>query len=49
VAGLFNNLQHGVQPVANVELKNLSSIRIDRTSADLQQLVDIYSSVDSSD
>jgi hypothetical protein len=41
VAGLLNNLKDSVQAVANVELQNLSSIRIDRTSADLQQLVDM--------
>ena len=36
VARLFDHLKNNVQPVANVELNDLASIRIDRTTADLE-------------
>ena len=49
VAGLLDDFQHGVQSVADVELQDLSTIRIDRTSADLQELVDLNRCVDRAD
>ena len=49
VAGFFNNLKHDIQAVADIELQNLPSIRIDRASANLQELVDLCCCVDRTD
>jgi len=49
VACLLDDFQHHVQAVGHVELKHLTSIRIDRTSADLEQLVEFGRSVDRAD
>ena len=47
--GFLNDFQHGVDAVADVELQHLTSVRVDRASANLEQLVDACSGVDRAD
>ena len=49
VAGLLDDLQHGVEAVGDVELQHRAIIRVDCTSADLEQLVQLGRRVDRAD